>query len=169
MPLDFDWQHRSVARYRDGLKIRGYTGHCGWRKRDQAFDTRCCRCRLSAEQNSRGTHGMRIARRRPRVQCLVQCNCSVRSTVFRLRGVTVTCTVVSGDATLPCGLPVCRVVATEDGLASINVIPATYLGPPANAASGASSEIAAPGKSKRRNETRTGTGSLQCLNCACMP
>ena len=37
-------------------------------------------------------------------------------------GVTVTYTVVSGNAILACGLPVCRVVATGDGLASINVV-----------------------------------------------
>jgi len=39
-------------------------------------------------------------------------------------GVTVIYTVASGTATLACGLPICRVVTTGDGLASINVIAA---------------------------------------------
>jgi hypothetical protein len=39
-------------------------------------------------------------------------------------GVTVTYTVISGNATLICGLPVCKDVATGDGLASMNVVAA---------------------------------------------
>ena len=39
-------------------------------------------------------------------------------------GVTITYAVVSGNAVLACGLPVCRVLATGDGVASINVVAA---------------------------------------------
>ena len=38
LPLDFDRHNGSIARDRDGLKICGNAGHCGWRKYNEAVD-----------------------------------------------------------------------------------------------------------------------------------